>query len=86
MHLNLVKVGEDDDGAGGNPNVTQAQADQLRAAFAEVKGDPVRFLKFMMVDSFEDIPARDFPRALQFIEQKRRSSQTKTQREPGEEG
>jgi hypothetical protein len=71
MHLNLVKVDEDDDGNGGGATITQAQADEIRRGLEAAKGDPARFFKLFEVTRFEDIQARDYKRAMLFVESKR---------------
>lgn len=74
MHLNLITVGEDDDGAGGSEPVTREQAASIREHLEAAGRTPERFLRFMGVAAFEDILARDYQRALHFIEEAKRSA------------
>lgn len=74
MHLNLITVDEDDDGAGGSGPVTHEQAVAIREHLEAAGGDAKRFLRFMGAESFEAILARDYTRAMAFIDEKKRSS------------
>lgn len=67
MHLNIVTVGEDDDGAGGSPIVSPNTAETIRAALEAAGGDAARFLKYMGVGGFEAIVEKDLPKARTFI-------------------
>lgn len=71
MHLDLLTVGEDDDGAGGT--ITEEQALELAADLHDAGGDPVRFLKIFGVERFDQITARDLKKAQQAIDDKRRA-------------
>jgi len=73
MHLHLITRDEDDDGTGGRGPVTAEQAATLRAKLAEVKGDEARFLNWLAAPSFEEIPAKNFERAMLFIAEKRKA-------------
>lgn len=72
MHLNLVERDEDDDGNGGNKPITKDQALDLQAKIEEVGADKRRFLDFLGVESLEDITSKDFKKALNALESKRR--------------
>lgn len=72
MHFNLIEVGEDDDGAGGGGTITVDQARDIEALLVEVKGDKVRFLRFMEAETFEGILAKHHKKAITFLEEKRR--------------
>jgi hypothetical protein len=82
MHLNLVTRDEDNDGNGAPQPITAAQCAELRSGLAAVGGSEARFLNWLAVASFEEIPAANFARACKFIEEKRRQAK----RQPGEEG
>lgn len=70
MHLNLVARDEDDDGNGGPHFITAAQAADLRAKLAEVKGDEARFLRHFRAETFEGISERSLGEALRMIADK----------------
>lgn len=74
MHLHLVTRDEDDDGNGGGGPVTPEQAKRLREDLADVGGNEARFLNWIAAASFEEIPAANYNRAVQFIETKRREA------------
>jgi len=71
MHLNLITRDEDDDGNGRAP-VTPEQAATLRAKLREAGGSDERFLKWLGVATFEEIPGDRYEGALRFIEEKKR--------------
>ena len=73
MHLNLVEVNEDDDGQGGDKPITENQATDLQAFIEEVKADKARFLHFMGVEKLGAILARDYQKAINSLETKRRA-------------
>ena len=62
---------DDDGGAGEAAPVTQKQADDLRALSEDVGADAKKFLAYIGASSFETIPAADYHRAVQALEQKR---------------
>jgi hypothetical protein len=71
MHLHLVTRDEDDDGNGINrAPITAEQAAHLRSSLAEARGNEARFLNWLAVPTFEDIPAANYDRALRFIAEK----------------
>jgi hypothetical protein len=79
--LGITTVDEDDDGNGSTggeevQKINQEQVANLTAMADEILSptDRVRFLRFMCVDAIEDIPASEFQRAFQAIENKRRPS------------
>lgn len=73
MHLHLVTREEDDDGSGSRKMVTEEQAEKIRAALGEVKGNEARFLNWCAAPTFEEIPAANFARCMAFIDEKRRA-------------
>lgn len=73
MIFNLA-VGEDDDGNAANETgevISVAQVDELKALIVEVGADIPRFLKYIGVESLQDIRAKDFKRARAALESKR---------------
>lgn len=69
MLLNIITVGEDDDGAGGA--ITDEQAVQIKDGLRETDLNVVKFLKAMKAETVEEIRTKEFPRALAAIENKR---------------
>lgn len=63
--LNITSTGEDDDGAkaGAGGFITDDQGIVLTDLIKETGSDKARFLKFMEVNSLEEIKARDFTKA-----------------------
>lgn len=75
MHLNLVTRDEDNDGQGGE-FVTKEQVLALRDLLKELKSDEREFLKVLNVEKIEDIGAKDYRRALNLLETKKRAQST----------
>jgi hypothetical protein len=74
MIFNIAVSDKDDDGnaatdTGGT--ITQAQLGQLVALADEVGADKAAFCKYMGVDSFAALPAKDFNRAVIALNKKR---------------
>lgn len=77
MHLHLVTRDEDDDGTGASrAPVTAEQADHLRSALIDAGGSEDRFLRWLGVEAFAEIPAARYEGALKFIAEKRRRGTT----------
>jgi len=75
QYLNLVMEGEDDDGMqGGMKPITEQQVSQIIDLIADSKADEKKFLQYMGVNSVEAIVAKDFARAVNALNQKRRRS------------
>ena len=74
MFFNLIETGEDDDGSGGSGPITKKQATDIRADLKAVGIDEARFLKFMGAEKVEAILARDYQKASNAIETKRRQN------------
>lgn len=72
MHLNLIERDEDDDGNGGSAPITEDQAKDIEALMTEVKADKARFLVFMGAGEVSSILSRDFSKAINALEAKRR--------------
>ena len=85
MHLNLVTRDEDNDGNGAPSTVTPAQAAELKAGLAATGGSEARFLNWLAVGSFEEIPAANYARAMKFIEEKKRQAAKPASRQPGDD-
>lgn len=74
MMLNIVERDEDDDGNGTarGPEgfITGDQVAELQDLIASTKSDKDRFLKWLRVESLEQIPARDYDAARKALEEK----------------
>lgn len=71
MHLHLVTRDEDDDGRGGSAPATAEQQQELRTQLAAAGGNEERFLRWLGVDSYEQITAEQYARARMFIAEKK---------------
>lgn len=76
--LNITsRVGgdRDDDGRRADPNfyVSQDQRDELQALMEEVGADRQGFFRYMGVTSLTDIPAKQYQKALQALQAKRKA-------------
>lgn len=74
--LNIVRRDEDDDGtAAGSPPIADEDRRQLEKLLDEVKTKPETFLRLFVTgcERMEDIPARDYPRLKNALEEKRAS-------------
>jgi hypothetical protein len=72
--LNVVRKGEDDDGIGATLKmVSQAQIADLSSLCAETNTKPKRFLEMFVTGAtdFSQIPARDYPRLKNALEEKK---------------
>jgi hypothetical protein len=69
MIFNLSTTDEDNDGAGGK--ITDAQAQHLAGVINEVGADVSKFLKFLNVDTLENLLASKYDAALRALESKR---------------
>ncbi len=79
MVFNIAtRDGSDDDGnaAGRSDTISEEQVEQLQSLIVEVGADLPRFYKYMRIDRLEDIPAKDFARAISALETKRRKDGT----------
>lgn len=63
---------DDDGNAAGMAMISQEQQDELLALAEEVGADKVAFCKFIKVESFADIAAKNFEKAKKALEAKRR--------------
>lgn len=66
-----IAVGDDDGNAASGETITEAQADALKCLIAEVVIDLPKFLKYFKIGSIEDLPAKQYQRAVDAIESKR---------------
>lgn len=71
--LNLTSRGEDDDGrkGGGDPALTDEQADKITALLTETKADVGKFLEWVKAPSISDIPQSRYEKAIVMLEKKR---------------
>ena len=73
--LGLASTDHDDDGASSGlaaPLVTAEQAANIQALFEEVGGDKAKYLSMFKADTFDTIPAIQYKRAIQLLENKRK--------------
>lgn len=71
--LGLAAADVDDDAQGGGvEKVSEKQAADLKALAEEVGANIERFLKYMGVESFADLPAADYAKAVKELEKKRK--------------
>jgi hypothetical protein len=68
MLLNIVTIGEDDDGSGGY--IDDAQAKTIRELMISAGADEPRFLKYMHAPSVEEIAFRDYRKAISALDEK----------------
>lgn len=74
MHLNLIEKEEDDDGNGGDGKITEQQERDLIALMSEAKADTGAFFRYMGVESVKAISSRDYQKAVNLLETKRRGN------------
>lgn len=69
-----LAAAKDDDArtASQHPRITADQALNVRALMGEVKADEAKFLRYLKVDSIENIPAQALKHAISALEAKRR--------------
>ncbi len=72
MKFNIVTRGQDDDGQGGSKRIDDDQAQDLQCLIDEVKADKAGFLKYLGVNTLGEILDRDFKKAVNALEAKRR--------------
>lgn len=74
QYLDIVTEGEDDDGTQGDAKpISEQQQSQIRDLIADSGADEGKFLSYMGVASVEDIIVRDFAKAVNALNQKRRA-------------
>lgn len=71
-----LAAAKDDDGAAASASakITEKQADELVELADEVGADKIAFCKYMKIQSFADLPANQFQKAVRALEAKRRKS------------
>ena len=71
----LAARGQDEDAAnvGGGETISAEQKDLLIALMKEVKADTVAFLKYMRVETLDELPASEFDSAARALELKRKT-------------
>jgi hypothetical protein len=82
MLLNIVRRGEDTDGYGAvenNAPITDTQAKHLAKLIKDTKTDTAKFLEWSKTgaDKLADIPAREFVRLLNALNDKKQKAQQK---------
>lgn len=75
MHLNLIMRDVDDDGQGKIELITAKDLATVKSLIAEKGADPVKFLAWLKVEKFEDIPTREVTRALAFLRAKEKKAE-----------
>lgn len=72
--LNITSRGEDDDGrkAGGEKTLSDQQVADLKAVLTEVGADIPKFLKYLKVNSIEEIYAKNYEAVVKMAQAKRR--------------
>lgn len=74
MLLNIVTVGEDDDGAGAEKkSITEEQVKQLNNLLLETKSDRIKFLAFVGAATVEEITTENFDKGLKMLEHKKKT-------------
>lgn len=71
MHLNLIEVEEDRDGA-RLEYITKDQAKDIDAVLTDLKADKAAFLRYLNIRSLEEMPLSQLKQAHEALEQKRR--------------
>ena len=74
MHLNLVMREEDNDGQGNTALISAKDLETIKSMLAEKNADSGKFLAWLKVLTFEDIPAREVVRAMSFIRAKEKKA------------
>lgn len=69
--LNITSRGEDDD-AESIERITEVQAADIKSLIKKVGADEYKFLKYLKVDSVENIPAKAYQYAVDALERKRK--------------
>lgn len=73
--LGLAAADDDDGRAGGaGGSLSDDQVETIRSLIVEVAADIPKFCKYMKVEQIEEIPAKDFNRAVTALESKRSKS------------
>ena len=72
MLLNIVTVGEDDDGKGDEDVLETEKAVEIDLLIVEVKADKAKFLKFMGTDDVRHIKSADYQKALNALRAKQK--------------
>lgn len=67
--LNLITVGEDDDGLGGA--IDDMQAKYIKDLLKETESDTAKFLKWLDVKTVEEIPFKSYKKATTQLEKKK---------------
>ena len=71
MLLNIVREGDDNDGAGADEMIGDEECQKLSVALTETKSDLTAFLQWMGVAAIPEIRQRDLTRAWNMLNQKK---------------
>lgn len=71
--LGLASSDDDDGNAGGTTTITDEQVTEIAALIEDVQADKAGFLKYIGVSALTDIPAKQFQRAIDALNTKRRA-------------
>lgn len=77
MLLNIITVGEDDDGQGADDLVSEGQLKELDDLIYMADADLPKFLKTVKLENLEDMKAKNFPQAKALLENKIRANRKK---------
>jgi hypothetical protein len=80
MLLNIVTKGEDDDGKGATPVLTNEQAVEIDLLVGQVKADKAKFLSYMGVKDVREIKATDYQKAMTMLNAKKAENAKKVGR------
>ena len=72
MHLNLIERDEDDDGNGGAQPISADQIKDLETMIQDSKANKAKFLEFMGVERLDDILKRQYEKAVNALQVKKR--------------
>lgn len=81
MLLNIITVGEDDDGQGADDLINEKQLKELEDLVATAKADKPKFLKTIKCEKLEDLKAKKFPEAKALLDNKIRANKKKEEDE-----
>lgn len=75
MLLNIVREGEDNDGAGADDGgtITPEQADEIFSLVQRTNTDQTKFLDWLGINAIDQIPAADYARAVNALQKRIRA-------------
>ena len=80
MQFNLVGRGEDDDGQGGSPPITEDQARDIETMLVDTKSNRAVFYKYFRIESVAQLLASDFNEATNMLETRMRAQKEPKQK------